>query len=104
MEHIKTVDEFKKIIEENQNVVVDFFATWCGPCRMLSPIVEELEKEHSEIKFIKVDVDEAEELANMFSISSIPMLAYIKNQQGLLRELGYQSKDHLEANLKEIFG
>lgn len=104
MNHIKTREEFEKLIKENDNVVIDFYATWCGPCKMLAPIMEEVSQEIENIAFVKVDVDEAEELAALFGIQSIPTVAYIKERKLLLRELGFKPKQNILKNIKEIFG
>lgn len=103
MQHIKSYDELKELVEKNSNVVVDFFATWCGPCKMLSPLLEELAEAHQEIIFVKVDVDEADELAAKFGIRSIPTVLYYKNGEVKAAELGFQPKDKLEANLTKYF-
>ena len=103
MNHITTKEEFEKLIKENDNVVIDFFATWCGPCKMLSPILEEVAQEVTDVVFVKVDVDEAEELASLFGIQSIPTVAYIKERKLLLRELGFKPKQNILKNISEIY-
>ena len=60
-------------------VVIDFFATWCGPCKMISPVLEEMEAQMSNVKFLKVDVDEAEDVAVHYQISAMPTFIFIKN-------------------------
>ena len=70
---IKTEEEFNREIM-NDKVVVDFFANWCGPCKMLAPIVEEVSNELEKITFVKVDIDEIESLPRQFDIMSIPTL------------------------------
>ena len=72
MEYIKTKAEFEKLINENQNVVIDFFAEWCGPCKMLGPVIENVANIQNKAKIVKVNVDEADELSAMFGIRSIP--------------------------------
>ena len=62
-------------------VVIDFFATWCGPCKMISPVLEEMEAQMSNVKFLKVDVDEAEDVAVHYQISAMPTFIFIKNGQ-----------------------
>ena len=103
MEHIKFKNEFEELIKNNDNVVIDFYATWCGPCKMLAPIIEEVSNEYTNIKFVKVDVDEASELTSLFGVSSIPTVVYIKNQDLKLRELGFQPKTKIVNNLKKVF-
>lgn len=78
--HHITKDTFRaEVMEAKETVIVDFWATWCGPCRMIAPILEEIAAEHPEVKVCKVDVDEQGELAMQFRISSIPTLVIIKN-------------------------
>ena len=103
MQHITTKAEFEKLINENNNVVIDFYATWCGPCKLLAPIFEDVAKEKTNVTFVKVDVDEALELAELFGISSIPTVVYIKNQKMVLRELGFKPKNVVLNNIKKIF-
>lgn len=103
MKHITTKAEFETLINENNNVVIDFYATWCGPCKLLAPIFEEVSKEKENVVFVKVDVDEALELAELFGISSIPTVVYIKNQKLALRELGFKPKNVILDNISKIF-
>lgn len=103
MKHIRTKEEFENLIANNNYVIIDFYASWCGPCKMLTPIIEEIEVEKSNITIVKVDVDDAQELAEMFAISSIPTLAYIKNQELALRKVGFESKKGILENIKTIY-
>jgi thioredoxin 1 len=97
--HITDKSEFDKETKDG-NVLVDFFATWCGPCTMLSPLVEKLSKEHPELKVIKIDVDQAEEIAATYSVYSIPTLIYFENGKALRQSVGYIP----EASLKKFAG
>ena len=91
-------NNFKSEVEEASGLVlIDFFASWCGPCRMIAPVLQELEDEMPEVKFCKVDVDESPELARMFKVESIPLLALVKDNTFLDMSLGYKSKDDLKA-------
>ena len=83
-----------EVLKAEGKVLVDFYADWCGPCKMLSPILEELEKE-GKVKVCKINVDEENALAMQFRVSSIPMLVLFENGQALRTTLGYQSKDKL---------
>ena len=103
MKHIKTQAEFEALIKENNNVIIDFYAQWCGPCKMLAPIFEQIANEKENVTFVKVDVDEAGELANLFGITSIPTVVYIKNEKMALRELGFKPKAAILENIKTIF-
>ena len=81
-----------KAFEENLNkgrVLVDFYADWCGPCQMLSPLVEDLAKEDNELTIMKVNVDELPELARKYGISSIPSLIYLVDGEIKNRRIGY---------------
>lgn len=97
--HLTNKAEFDKETAEGK-VLVDFFATWCGPCSMLSPLVEKLAKEHEEIKVIKVDVDQAEEIAATYNVYSIPTLVYFENGQAVRQSVGYIP----EPSLKKFVG
>lgn len=80
--------------------VIDLYADWCAPCKMLAPIVEELEAELTDVKFCKINVDSEPELAAMFKVSSIPMIAVVKNNTLVDFHLGYTSKDKLSSFIK----
>lgn len=82
-------------------VLIDFWATWCGPCMMLSPVIEEVAKEtEGKVKVCKVNVDEERELAMRFSISSIPTLIVMKNGEVVNKAVGYREKDQVLELLK----
>ncbi len=85
---------FNELIS-NGKILVDFFATWCGPCKMLSPILEEISSDRSDTKIIKVDVDECQSLAKQFGVMSIPTLILIENGQIKDKKIGFQSKDEI---------
>ncbi|MBQ8911748.1 MAG: thioredoxin [Clostridia bacterium] len=82
----------KEVLGADGKVLVDFYADWCGPCKMLSPILEEVEKE-SGVKVCKINVDEEGALAMQFGVASIPMLVLFENGKAVRTTLGYQSKD-----------
>ena len=84
----------------NDKVVVDFFANWCGPCKMLAPIVEEVSNELEKITFIKVDIDEIESLPRQFDIMSIPTLLVFEKGELIKRHTGYMDKDELVQFIK----
>ena len=82
-------------------VLVDFWASWCGPCRMLSPVIAEIAEEYAgKVKVGKVNVDEQPNLANRYGIASIPTVMLFKNGEVVSTSLGYRPKDELETMLK----
>ncbi|MGE5396590.1 MAG: thioredoxin [Chitinophagales bacterium] len=86
----------QEVIKSDRTVLVDFWASWCGPCKAISPIVEEIASTYSDrIKVGKLNVDENQALAGQFNIRSIPTLAIFKNGQEFQRTVGYQGKQHL---------
>lgn len=94
-------NEFKQeVLEATQPVLVDFWAPWCGPCRMQAPILEEFGKENSDVKVVKVNVDDNPELAAHFNIMSIPSLLVFKNGVKVNQAIGLQSKADLTALVK----
>ena len=93
----------KEVIFSEIPVVLDFWATWCGPCKMLSPVLDELAAEYSDrARFCKVNVDDEPELSARFGIASIPTLIFFKNGEILKKTVGYHEKDELEEMLKEL--
>ena len=91
-----TADNFKTEVEEyNGLVVIDLWATWCGPCRMLAPVLDEIEKEMPDVKFCKINVDEEPELTRLFKVQSIPTVAVVKNNTFLDMSVGYVPKEKL---------
>lgn len=94
---IKNNDEFQEeVLKADKPVIVDFYADWCGPCKMLSPIIDEISNEKTgEIKVCKVNVDENTELAQKYSVQSIPTLISFKNGQIYKKSLGLIPKDEV---------
>lgn len=89
-----TRNNFKtEVMQSDKTVLIDFWAEWCGPCRMMSPIVDEVADTVSDVKVCKVNVDESADLASMFGIESIPTLIVIKNSQTVNKSIGLISKD-----------
>ena len=90
----------QEVLHSEKPVLLDFWAAWCGPCTILSPVVEELAQEHPEISFGKVNVDEVPELAQRYQISAIPTLLLFKDGQPVDMSVGVKSKAELENFLK----
>jgi thioredoxin 1 len=104
MAQIATNTNFDGLLQGEKLVIVDFWATWCGPCRMLSPILDEVEEEMADkIAVVKVNVDDADEIAMRYRIMSIPTLVFIKNGQMVDRTVGAMPKsalvERINANL-----
>ncbi|MBR2847986.1 MAG: thioredoxin [Clostridia bacterium] len=95
-----TKDNFEnEVMKSEKPVLIDFWASWCGPCRMLSPTVDQIAEERADIKVCKVNVDEESELASKFGIMSIPTLFVIKNGQVVNQSMGVQPKSAILAML-----
>lgn len=100
MENTNKVN-FEAAVENNHLVLVDFYATWCGPCKMMAPIIEDLNKElEGKVKVLKVDVDQEFELARKFQISAIPTLVLIKDGKVVSKTMGYKPKDAILTIIK----
>ena len=89
-----TNENFSELIS-NGVVLVDFFATWCGPCKMLSPILEEISTEQLKMNIIKIDIDENEKLCKQYGIMSVPTLILFKDGKMIDSKIGYCTKDEL---------
>lgn len=97
VQHVSEMDFNEVVLNYEGVVLVDFWATWCGPCKMIAPVVEEVSNEVSNARFVKVDVDENENLANKYQISSIPTLMIFKNGTPVDTLVGFMPKDSLKA-------
>lgn len=84
-----------EVINSDKPVLLDFWASWCGPCMMMSPVVDEVAEENPDIKTGKINVDEQPELAQSFGVESIPMLAYIKDGKLADYSIGYVPKENV---------
>ena len=99
--NIITMDNFEKeVFESDKPVLLDFWASWCGPCRMVLPIIDEIAEEYPEYKVCKVNVDEEGELAEKFGVMSIPTLFAIKNGEITDQAVGVRTKQQLLDMLK----
>jgi len=90
-------ENFNDLIKEK--TVVDFYATWCGPCKMLGPVFEDVSKE-SDIKFVKVDIDDHEELCREYKVMSVPTLILFEDGKEVKRNIGFIPKEKLEEFIK----
>lgn len=99
MTHVTTETFGSEVLKADKPVVVDFWAGWCGPCRMLAPVLEELERERPDLKICKIDVDDAPGLATQYRVSSIPTVMLFRNGQIAAKVIGYVSKDELCQDL-----
>ena len=100
MSVIKVTNEnFSEVIANEKPVLLDFYADWCGPCRMVGPIVAEIAEEHPEILVGKVNVDENPDLARKFNVTSIPLLVVLKNGELVNSALGLRPKEEILALL-----
>lgn len=95
-----TAENFESLLSGDKTLLLDFWATWCGPCRMLSPIVDEVAGENSEITVGKVNVDEQMQLAERFGVESIPTLVVLKNGEEKNRSVGLVSKSEILELIK----
>lgn len=90
----------EEVLKSEKTVLVDFYADWCGPCKMLSPIVDEVAEEKGDIKFVKVNVDEAQDVAFKYQIMSIPTLVVIQDGKEVKRSVGLIDKSEILKMLK----
>ena len=92
-----------EVLRSDKPVLLDFYADWCGPCKMLAPLLHELAEEYDGVyKVGKVNVDEQMELAMRFQVSSIPMLVVFKDGQPVAKTVGYRSKEELNELLRSV--
>ena len=97
-----TADDFRETIDENEIVLVDFWADWCGPCKMFAPIYEEAAGEHEDVVFGKVDTEEQQELAAAFQIRSIPTLMAFRDNVLVFNQAGALPKESLVDLIEQI--
>lgn len=88
-----------EVLQSDRLVIVDFWATWCTPCRMLAPILEEVAAERTDIKICKINVDEAQDIAEKYGVMSLPILIFFENGEAVDESLGLISKDQLVSLL-----
>ena len=103
MAQVISSEEFNNLVEYVEEVVVvDFFATWCGPCKMLAPVFQEVANEfEGKVKFYKIDIDESLDIARQFSVSTVPTVIIFRNGEPLERLVGFMPKENLVSKIKE---
>lgn len=89
------MEKLEKVFEENKQVLIDFYADWCGPCRMLAPVIEEVKKENNGITVVKVNVDEQPDVANQYGVRSIPTLVAVRDGKVIKQVVGFRSKNDI---------
>ena len=98
--HTVTKETFdREVLAEKGTVLVDFWAAWCGPCRMLSPIVDEIARDRTDVKVVKVNIDDEQELAARFRVMSIPTLMVVKDGRVAATSVGVKPRAAIEAML-----
>lgn len=95
--HINKENFHKEVLNSDRPVLLDFFASWCGPCRMVGPILDEIAQEREDIKVCKVDIDEQPELASRYRIMSVPTLMVLKDGQVVDQSIGAKPKHQILA-------
>ncbi|MBP3536394.1 MAG: thioredoxin [Muribaculaceae bacterium] len=96
------MSEFTDLISQDKPTLVDFFATWCGPCRMQGPILEQVKSRVGDAaNIIKVDIDKSQALAAQYNVQSVPTLIMFKNGEAVWRAVGVHQADQLEGKIKE---
>jgi thioredoxin 1 len=102
MQETTEADFQKDVLDHKGVVVVDFYTTWCNPCKQLAPILEELDKEMEGVKFVKVNAEEHASLAAQYEVRSVPLLTLIKDGQVQDTLMGLQPKEALQEKLQEL--
>lgn len=95
-------EKFDELLKGEIPVVCDFYADWCGPCKMLAPVIEKCSEKYSQAKFVKVNVDESYELAARYGVMSIPMVGVFKNGELADKSVGYASQSETEEFLNGV--
>ena len=104
MKHIKNSDFKTEVLDFSGVVVADFYADWCGPCQVLSPIMEELDKHNTDqsVKFIKINVDEEQDLAALYGVMSIPTVIFFKDGKIAHQQIGMRAKEEYLDSIKKL--
>lgn len=97
---ITTYDFETEVLNNSKPAIVDFYADWCGPCKMMAPVFKELSSQMSDYDFYKINVDNEQELAGKYQVMSIPTVMVFKNGKPVLTSVGFLSKDDLENKIE----
>lgn len=101
--HIENNQINNEVLKNDKLIIIDFFATWCGPCQMIAPVLEEISKTYSdEVEIFKVDIDENQEVAMRYSIMSVPTIIFFKDGKEIERHVGYLNVAELENIIKDL--
>ncbi len=101
--HIEDEKILMEVINNEKLVIIDFFAEWCGPCQMLTPVLKSLDEKYSdEIEVYKVNVDESQNAAMRYGVTAMPTLVFFKDGEEVERQVGYLDEDELESLIKEL--
>lgn len=95
-------NEFKELLSKPGLLVADFFATWCGPCKMLGPVLEELDGELEQVTFVKIDIDADRELADELNLVSVPTLMFFKDGEKYDELIGFKPKPQILEKLEDV--
>lgn len=101
MDIMKSAAEYDAVLNNNEKVFVDFYADWCGPCKMLGPVVEEVSHEYEDVKFIKVNVDQLPDVAGRYGIMSIPTMLVFRNGEKVESAVGFMPKEQIKALVEQ---
>lgn len=102
VEQIKSTEAYDEVLKNNKGVFVDFYADWCGPCKMVGPIVEKISGDYGTVRFIKVNVDEFPDIAERYGIMSIPTLITFKDGAQANQIIGYRPEADLRAMADQV--
>jgi thioredoxin 1 len=102
MRKVKTEEDFKTIWYESAAVICDFSATWCGPCKMLEPVLKKLENAYPGVVFVNVDIDENSELSDRYKVQAVPTVFFVKKGKVTKKVVGVESYESLSKHAKKL--